>query len=163
MSSGIKSIILANKRMKNYSGLLTPLKEAVQISRKVNKQNHRGSGTLSNHIWLFTCFGVSWGCTTVTAVHEDNVVEHIEEQTYNSDREDEQRFLSLLRVNKPLDCFNQDAKHQSSGKNRVAKSSQHICPAETKGVSLVPSDAAEPDTEETDDHGDEVRENSKGI
>lgn len=100
---------------------------------------------------------------TITAIHEDNIVEHIEEQTCNPNNEDKQCFLSLLRIDKPLDCLNEDAKHQSGGKNRVAKSSQHICPAEAESVSLVPSDATEPNSEQTDDHGDQVRENSEGI
>uniref|UniRef100_A0A663F8L1 Uncharacterized protein n=1 Tax=Aquila chrysaetos chrysaetos TaxID=223781 RepID=A0A663F8L1_AQUCH len=76
---------------------------------------------------------------------------------------DQQCFLSLLRIDKSLDCLNKDAKHQSGGKNRVAKSSQHICPAEAVSVSLVPSDTTEPNAEQTYDHGDQVRENSKGY
>uniref|UniRef100_A0A672VB88 Uncharacterized protein n=1 Tax=Strigops habroptila TaxID=2489341 RepID=A0A672VB88_STRHB len=71
---------------------------------------------------------------------------------------DKQRFLSLLRTDKPLDRLNEDAKHQSAGKNGVAKSSQHIRPAEAVCVSLVPSDATDPNTEQTDDHGDQERE-----
>uniref|UniRef100_A0A8C4VDK5 Uncharacterized protein n=1 Tax=Falco tinnunculus TaxID=100819 RepID=A0A8C4VDK5_FALTI len=59
---------------------------------------------------------------------------------------DEQCFLSLLRIDKPLDCLNKDAKHQSA-----------------ESVSLVPPDATEPNGEQTDDHGDQVRENSKGY
>lgn len=102
-------------------------------------------------------------CMTETAVHEENIVEHIEEQTYDPDNEDKQCFLCLLRVDVPLDCLNEDAEHESSGKNGVAKGSQHICPAEAESVCLVPSDATEPHTEQTDDHGDEVRENREGI
>uniref|UniRef100_A0A8B9NP22 Uncharacterized protein n=1 Tax=Accipiter nisus TaxID=211598 RepID=A0A8B9NP22_9AVES len=74
---------------------------------------------------------------------------------------DEQCFLSLLRIDKPLDCLNKDAKHQSGGKNRVAKSSQHICPAEAVSVSLVPSDRTEPNAEQTYDHGDQRIANHK--
>ncbi|OPJ72264.1 hypothetical protein AV530_018722 [Patagioenas fasciata monilis] len=118
---------------------------------------------VSNRIRLFTCFGVSLSCVTVTAVHEDNIVQHVAEQTSNPSNEDELRFLGLLRIDKPLDCLNEDAKHQSGGKNRVTKSSQHICPAEAESAGLVPPDATESNTKQTDDHGEQVRENSKGI
>lgn len=132
------------------------------VSRKViNWKQH--AEMHSDCIRLFTFFRVSFGCTTVTAVHEDNIVEHIEEQTCDPNNEDKQSFLCLLRIDVPLDSLDEDAEHQSDSKNGVAEGSQHICPGEAKGVCLVPSDAAEPHPKQADDHRDEVGENCKGI
>lgn len=100
---------------------------------------------------------------TIAALHEDNVVQHVEEQTWNPNDEHEQRSLSLLRVDKPLDSLHEDAEHEGSGKDRVAESPEHVCPAEAERAGLVPLDAAEPDAEQPDDHGDQVGENSKGV
>lgn len=100
---------------------------------------------------------------TIAALHEDNVVQHIEEQTSNPNSEDEQSFLSLLRVDIPLDRLHENAEHQRGGKDGVAESPQHVCPAEAKRAGLVPPDAAEPDAEQPNDHGDQVGENSEGI
>lgn len=100
---------------------------------------------------------------TIAALHEDNVVQDVEEQTWNPNNEDEQCFLSLLRVDKPLDSLHEDAEHECSGKDRVAESPQHVCPAEAERAGLVPLDTAEADADQPDDHGDQVGENSKGI
>uniref|UniRef100_A0A8D2M4N5 Uncharacterized protein n=1 Tax=Zonotrichia albicollis TaxID=44394 RepID=A0A8D2M4N5_ZONAL len=81
---------------------------------------------------------------TIAALHEDNVVQH-----------DEQCFLSLLRVDKPLDSLHEDAEHERSGKDGVAESPQHVCPAEAERAGLVPLDAAEADADQPDDHGDQ--------
>lgn len=100
---------------------------------------------------------------TIAALHEDNVVQQVEAQTRNPNNEDEQRFLSLLRVDEPLDSLHEDAEHERGGEDGVAESPQHVCPAEAEGAGLVPLDAAEPDANQPDDHGDQVGEDSKGI
>lgn len=100
---------------------------------------------------------------TIAALHEDNVVQHVEAQTYNPNNEDEHSFLSLLGVDIPLDGLHKDAEHQCGGKDGVAERPQHVSAAEAKGAGLVPPDAAEADAKQPDDHGDQVGENSKGI
>lgn len=123
----------------------------------------RGAEGQSSHTRLFTCFGVAGGCTAIAALHEDNVVQHIEAQTRNPNNEDKQRFLGLLGVDEPLDSLHEDAEHERGGEDRVAESPQHVRAAEAKGAGFVPPDTAEPDSDQPDDHGDQVGENSEGI
>lgn len=102
---------------------------------------------------LLTCFHILvYRAMTVTTVHKDDITEHVEEQTYDSDNENIQSLFCLYWVEKPLHSFNQDAEHQGSGKDRIAKGSYNISPQKAICVALMPSYATETDTKQANNH-----------